>query len=155
MEKFIATSFESLQAGEGLEIGPSEWMEITQGQINLFADATHDHQWIHVDVEKAKKESPHGKTIAHGYLTVSLIPTLLFQFFVVENSTMIVNYGVESLRFGQPVLVDSRVRLKAKIESVKNLRGTVKVTLNVAIEIENEKKPALTGEVVLLYFFQS
>ena len=155
MKQLIAGSFEELENGIGQEMGPSEWMTVTQEQINLFADATHDHQWIHVDVERAKKESPHGKTIAHGYLTVSLIPPLLFQVLVVENSSMIVNYGIESLRFVQPVVVDSRVRLKGNVSSVKNLRGTTKVILNVEIEIEGEKKPALSGEVVLLYFFES
>ena len=154
MKKLIAGSFEELEKSIGQEMGPSEWMSVTQEQINLFADATHDHQWIHVDVERAKKESPHGKTIAHGYLTVSLIPTHLFQVLVVENSSMIVNYGIDSLRFVQPVVVDSRVRLKGKVSSVKNLRGTTKVILNVEIEIEGEKKPALSGDVVLLYFFE-
>jgi len=139
----------------GQELGISDWHTITQQQINEFADATLDHQWIHTDEEKAKNIGPFGSTIAHGYLTVSLLPYFWHQIADVQNLKMQINYGVETIKFGQAVLVNSRVRLKAKLVNIINLRGITKATIGVEMEIEGEKKPAYTGEVVFLYHFNS
>jgi acyl dehydratase len=138
----------------GNELGTSDWHTITQQQINQFADATLDHQWIHTDPERAKNEGPFGGTIAHGYLTVSLLPYFWHQIADVQNLKMEINYGIESMKFSQPVLVDSRVRLIAKLSAILNLRGVTKATIGVTMEIEGQKKPAYVGEVVFLYHFK-
>lgn len=153
MAKTIISSFEELEALVGKELGVSEWHTFTQEQINQFADATLDHQWIHVDVEKAKKESPFGNTIAHGYLTLSILPHLWEQIVDVQNIKDQINYGIEKLKYNQPVLVDSRVRLHVQVNSVVNLRGTTKASMGVKLEIEGNRKPAYEGEIVFLYHF--
>ncbi|MEP6683061.1 MAG: MaoC family dehydratase [Parafilimonas sp.] len=135
------------------EIGVSPWHQITQEQINDFANATLDHQWIHVDVERAKKESPFKTTIAHGYLTLALIPYFWKQIADVQNLKMEVNYGIEQLRFGQAVLVNNEVRCRVSLKSIINLRGTTKATLFIKLEIKDEPKPAFTGDAVFLYHF--
>ena len=137
----------------GKELGVSSWHQITQQQINNFADATLDHQWIHTDEERAKNEGPFKATIAHGYLTLALIPYLWKEIVEIRNLKMEINYGIESLRFAQPVIVDSKIRLKAKLASIVNLRGVTKVHMGIEMEIEDQKKPAFTGEVVFLYHF--
>ena len=139
----------------GKELGISDWHTIDQQQINQFADATLDHQWIHTDPERAKTEGPFGGTIAHGYLTVSLLPFFWHQIADVQNLKMQINYGIENIRFGQAVPVNARVRLIATLEAIVNLRGITKATIGVTMEIENEKKPAYTGEVVFLYHFNA
>jgi len=155
MEKVVIKSFDELNELKGQVLGVSDYYQITQEQINLFADATNDHQWIHVDVERAKKESPFGDTIAHGYLTVSLLPHLWEQIVDVKNLKLQVNYGIEKLKFNQPVKVNSRVRLVAKVNEVLNLRGITKAMIGVTLEIEGNRKPAYEGEVVFLYHFLS
>ena len=137
----------------GKEFGTSNWHIIDQQQIQKFADATLDHQWIHIDEEKAKAEGPFNATIAHGYLTLSLIPYLWKQIVEVKNLKMEINYGIESVRFGQAVVVNSRVRLKVGLASILNLRGITKTTMGVTMEIDGQKKPAYIGEVVFLYHF--
>ena len=137
----------------GKELGTSGWHTITQEQINKFADATIDHQWIHTDEERAKNEGPFGGTIAHGYLTVSLLPYFWHQIAHVQNLKMEINYGIESMRFAQPVLVNSNVRLIAKLAGIVNLRGVTKANIGVTMEIEGQKKPAYVGEVVFLYHY--
>lgn len=137
------------------ELGCSEYHKITQEQINLFADATLDHQWIHTDEEKVKTDSPFKTTIAHGYLTLSLIPYLWKQIVEVKNLKMEINYGIENLRFAQAVTVNSEVRLKTKLVSIANLRGVTKATIAIELEIKDQKKPAYTGEVVFLYHFEA
>lgn len=154
MGKRIIDSYEDLAALEGQELGVSEYHQFTQEQINLFADATLDHQWIHVDEEKAKKESPYGSTIAHGYLTLSILPHLWEQLVDVRNLERQINYGIESFKFNQPVLVNSRVRLVAKVIKVLNLRGAIKANIGVKMEIEGNRKPAYEGEIVFLYYFK-
>ncbi|MGZ3755171.1 MAG: MaoC family dehydratase [Mucilaginibacter sp.] len=139
----------------GKEIGTSGWHVITQEQIDKFAEATIDHQWIHTDPERAATESPFGTTIAHGYLTVSLLPYFWHQIADVQNLKMQINYSIENIRFAQPVKVNSRVRLKAKLAAIINLRGITKANIAVEMEIEGEKKPAYTGEVVFLYHFEA
>jgi len=153
MDKVVIKSFNELNELKGEILGVSEYYQITQEQINLFADATNDHQWIHVDVERAKKESPFGDTIAHGYLTVSLLPHLWEQIVDVQNLKLQVNYGIEKLKFNQPVKVNSKVRLVAKVDEVLNLRGVTKATIGVKLEIEGNRKPAYEGQVVFLYHF--
>ena len=138
----------------GNHLGTSAWHVIDQEQINKFAEATIDHQWIHTDPERAKTESPFKATIAHGYLTVSLLPYFWHQIADVQNLKMQINYSIDNIRFGQAVVVDSRVRLKAKLAAIINLRGITKATIGVEMEIDGEKKPAYVGEVVFLYHFE-
>ena len=137
----------------GKELGISAWHTITQQQIDQFADATLDHQWIHTDPVRAANESPFKATIAHGYLTVSLLPYFWHQIADIQNLKMRINYGIENLRFAQPVLTGSEVRLKAKLVAIVNLRGVTKATIGVEMEIKDQKRPAYTGEVVFLYHF--
>jgi len=155
MSKVIIKSFDELEKLVGSELGISDYHEFTQEQINLFADATLDHQWIHVDKDKAKAESPFGDTIAHGYLTLSMLPHLWNQIVDVQNLKLQVNYGIEKFKFNQPALVNSRVRLVARVNSAVNLRGVTKATIGVKLEIEGNKKPAYEGEIVFLYHFNS
>ncbi|TGD79469.1 MaoC family dehydratase [Hymenobacter wooponensis] len=155
MSNLTIRSLAELQQYEGQELGVSEFYTITQQQINQFADATLDHQWIHVDAERAKTESPFQATIAHGYLTVSLLPYLWSQIVSIENLKMQVNYEIESLRFNQAVTVESAVRLRAKLLSVKDLRGIAKARIEVTLEIQDSKKPAYTGVITFLYHFNS
>lgn len=155
MSKVIIKSFDELEKLIGHDLGISHYHEFTQEQINLFADATLDHQWIHVDVEKAKTESPFGNTIAHGYLTLSILPHLWNQIVDVQNLKLQVNYGIEKLKFNAPVLVNSKVRLHAKVNDVKNLRGVTKAFIGIKLEIEGNRKPAYEGEIVFLYHFNS
>lgn len=149
----IIQNYAEFESHLGKEIGTSNWHTITQEQINQFAEATIDHQWIHTDPERAAIESPFGATIAHGYLTVSLLPYFWHQIADVQNLKMQINYSIENIRFAQPVKVNSRVRLKAKLAAIINLRGITKANIAVEMEIEGEKKPAYTGEVVFLYHF--
>ncbi|QNK61110.1 MaoC family dehydratase [Pedobacter sp. PAMC26386] len=149
----IINNFEEYKSHLGKELGVSGWHKIDQEQINKFADATLDHQWIHTDKEKAEREGPFKATIAHGYLTLSLIPYLWKQIADVRNIKMEINYGIESFKFGQAVLVDSEVQLKAKLNSITNLRGTTKVIIEAKLVIKNQPKPAYTGDVIFLYHF--
>ncbi len=153
MSKVVIKSFEDLETYIGKELGISGDLVITQEQINLFADATLDHQWIHTQPERAKVESPFGNTIAHGYLTLSILPYLWEQIVDVQNLKMQVNYGIEKFKFNQPVLVNSTVRLVARVNNVIDLRGVTKANIGVKLEIEGNRKPAYEGEVVFLYHF--
>ena len=153
MSKIVINSFEELEQFTGKEIGVSDYITITQEQINQFADATLDHQWIHVDTERAKVESPFKSTIAHGYLNISVLPYLWEQIVEVRNSKLTVNYGIESLRFNQPVLVNSQIRVHAKLKSLKNLRGVSKAEIEVSMEIKDNPKSAFDGTIVFLYHF--
>jgi len=153
MSKVIIESFNELEALIGKDLGISDYHEFTQEQINLFADATLDHQWIHIDAERAKKESPFGNTIAHGYLTISILPHLWHQIVEVRNLKMQVNYGIEKLKFNAPVLVNNRVRLHAHVNNAVNLRGVTKANIGIKLEIEGSRKPAYEGEIVFLYHF--
>lgn len=146
-------NYEDYKSYEGKLLGLSEWHKIDQKQINSFADATLDHQWIHVDKEKAESEGPFKSTIAHGYLTLSLIPYLWKQIAEVRNVKMEINYGIENLKFGQAVLVNSEVQLQAKVKSVNNLRGVIKVIIEATLLIKDNAKPAYVGDVIFLYHF--
>jgi acyl dehydratase len=138
----------------GKELGVSEYHQITQEQIDRFAAATLDFQWIHTEPERAKVESPFQSTIAHGYLTLSLLPYLWDQIVEVRNLKLMVNYGIEKMKFNQPVLVNSRVRLRASVVSVTTLRGIVKAQLHATLEIEGSKKSAYDSEIIFLYHFE-
>lgn len=154
MEKLTINSYEEFAAYSGKELGCSDWLTVDQGRINMFADATLDHQWIHVDTERAAVESPYKSTIAHGYLTLSLLPHLWEQIVEVNNITMLVNYGMDKMRFGQAVVTGSRVRLVAKLHDIQNLRGICKTEVEIKIEIEGQRKPALQGIATFLYYFK-
>lgn len=153
MEKVIINSYEDFEKLVVHQIGVSDWIEIPQERINQFADATLDHQWIHVDTERAKVESPYKSTIVHGYLTLSLLPHLWNQIIEVNNLKMMVNYGMDKMRFGQAVLSGQRVRLVADLQSLVNLRGVAKAEIKFSIEIEGAKKKALEGVATFLYYF--
>ena len=146
-------SYEEFAAHLGEEIGTSEWLTVDQDRINQFADATLDHQWIHVDVERAKAESPYKSTIVHGYLTLSLLPYFWNQIIKVNNLKMLVNYGMDKMRFGQAVPVVSRLRMVTKLHEIANLRGICKASIAFKIEIEGQRKPALEGIATFLYYF--
>ncbi len=154
MSKLVVNSYDEFAALEGKELGASDWLQIDQERINRFADATLDHQWIHVDADRAKKESPYQSTIAHGYLTLSLLPYLWSQVIEVNNIKMLVNYGMDKMRFGQAVVTGSRVRLVTKLHAISNLRGICKAEINFKIEIEGQRKPALEGIATFLYYFE-
>lgn len=153
MEKVVINSYEDFEKLVGQHIGTSDYVELSQERINLFADATLDHQWIHVDPERAKVESPFKSTIAHGYLTLSMLPYLWNQIIEVHHLKMMINYGIEKMRFGQAVRVGQRIRLSADLQSLANLRGVAKAEIKFAIEIEGERKKALEGVAVFLYYF--
>ena len=153
MGKLIINSYSEFAQYVGKELGVSDYHKITQNQINKFADATLDRQWIHLDTKRAKKESPYGTTIAHGYLSLSILPYLWNQIVEVNNIKMLVNYGIEKLKFNQPVLADNEVRVKAKLNSLVNLKGITKATINVILEIKDNKKPALEASLIFLYHF--
>ena len=155
MSKLIINSYAEFAAHLGEQLGVSDWLEVNQDRINLFADATLDHQWIHVDVERAKEESPYKSTIAHGYLTLSLLPYMWDQIIEVHNIKMLVNYGMDQMRFGQPVITGSRVRLVTTLHNIQNLRGTCKAEIKFRIEIEGQRKPALEGIASFLYYFEN
>jgi acyl dehydratase len=149
----VINSHQEFEAYLGKELGVSGWHAVTQEQINQFADATLDHQWIHTDPERAAIESPFKKTIAHGYLTLSLLPFLWEQIADIKKLKMQINYGIENLRFAQPVLSGDEVRLKTKLTGIVNLRGVSKAVIGVELEIKDQKKPAYSGDVVFLYHF--
>jgi len=155
MSKLIIGSFEDFNQYLGQELGVSDYTRITQDQINMFADATLDQQWIHTDPERAAKESPFKKAIAHGYLTISIAPYLWQQIAEIRNLRMMINYGIEKMKFNQPVLVNDEVRLRVKLESLLNLRGITKARLHITLEIKNNPKPAYTSIIVFLYHFNN
>ena len=136
---------EGVQGLVGQHLGHSDWVAITQEQVNQFADATGDHQWIHVDPERAAKESPFGGPIAHGYLTLSLLPKLLPQIVEITGFRLSVNYGTEKVRFPSPVPVGSRVRAGAVCDAVTPIEGGVAITLTVTVEVEGGSKPAMVA----------
>ena len=146
MAKLVINSYEEFASHLGEKLGESDWLQIDQDRINKFAD---------VDVERAKVESPYHSTIAHGYLTLSVLPYLWQQIIEVNNIKMLVNYGMDEMRFGQPVITGSRVRLVATLHEIQNLRGICKTSIKFTIEIEGQRKPALSGIAQFLYYFEN
>ncbi|WP_411071737.1 MaoC family dehydratase [Streptomyces sp. cmx-4-25] len=151
-EPRIFTSAEELRAGVGEQLGYSDWLEVDQKRIDLFAEATGDHQWIHVDPERAAA-GPFGTTIAHGYLTLSLLPVFVPQVLAVEGVRMGINYGTEKVRFPAPVPVGSRLRATAVLAGVEEVAGGVQVTAAVTVEREGSEKPVCVAESVSRYYF--
>ena len=135
----------------GEHLGYSDWLEITQERVNQFADATGDHQWIHVDPERAKS-GPFGGPIAHGYLTLSLGPALLTQILTVEGMSMGLNYGCNKVRFPSPLPVGAKLRLGAALQSVEDVAGGVQAIIGLTIEVQGQDKPACVAEVVYRYY---
>ncbi|MCW2684543.1 MAG: Enoyl-CoA hydratase [Blastococcus sp.] len=146
------TTMAGLPALTGTELGTSEWVEVTQERVNLFADATGDHQWIHVDVERATAESPFGGPIAHGYLTLSLVIPMWSEVLSVSDSTMGVNYGLNKVRFPSPVPVGSRLRLTATLKDVEEVAGGLQVTVAAVIEADGVAKPVCIAEPVFRFY---
>ncbi|MFZ8935876.1 MAG: MaoC family dehydratase [Ilumatobacteraceae bacterium] len=151
MPKLIIKSVDELKSLIGKHLGFSDYRTITQEQVNIFAEATGDHQWIHIDVERAKA-GPFGGPIAHGYLTLSLGPVFLPQIFGVEGVAMGVNYGTNKVRFPSPVPVGSNLRAGVKLLNVEDVTGGVQVTLETTFEVEGAKKPSCVAEVVFRYY---
>ena len=141
-----------LKAYEGKEIGVSDWYTVSQEQIDKFADATGDHQWIHVDVERARREMPGGKTIAHGFLTLSLVPRLGQTIYRVKHRSRGLNYGSNRVRFTGQVQAGSRIRLRQKIKSVEPVEGGVRITSENTVEVEGNSRPALVAETISMQF---
>ena len=139
------TGIEELNTAKGETLGTSEWMEITQDKIDAFADVTGDHQWIHVDVERAK-DTPFGGTIAHGYLTLSLGPHLNNQVFELKGFTFALNYGLNRVRFPAPLPVGSRVRMRATLSTVDEIPGGAQITIVQTFEVEGAEKPVCVAE---------
>ncbi|GIE35598.1 MaoC family dehydratase [Actinoplanes italicus] len=143
---------DGLRSLAGQDLGHSEWLEITQERVDTFADATDDHQWIHVDVERAK-QGPFGGPIAHGYLTLSLVIPLFVELLTVEGITMGLNYGLEKVRFPSPVKVGAKIRLAAKVVSVEDVPGNgVQSTFDFVVEIDGQDKPACTARPVYRHY---
>ena len=147
-------SYEEFVVYEGKELGVSEWVLISQERINQFAYATDDHQWIHVDEEKCKAESPFGQSIAHGYLTLSMIPLMWNQIIEVNNLERMMNYGMKDMRFGQPVLSGQSIRMKVSLDEIQNLRGAIKTNVKFVIEIQESGKKAVEGIATFIYYFK-
>jgi len=141
-----------LKSHVGQELGVSDWYLVTQEEINKFADATHDHQWIHVDPERAKKESPFGGPIAHGYYTLALAPHLLPQIIEVTGIRMGVNYGLNKLRFTSPVPIGKQLRLRAALNGIEDIAGGVQVAMGLTFEVEGAPKPACVAEALYRYY---
>lgn len=141
---------DELVAAQGSELGPTDWMEITQERVNVFADATDDHQWIHIDADKAA-DGPFGGTIAHGLLTLALVPHFSHQLYSVKGISLAVNYGYDKVRFITPVKVGARIRARAVLSAVKQLPGAAQATMTVTVEIEGVDKPAAVVEQIIRY----
>lgn len=145
MKKF--SGLEEFVAAEGSQLGPTDWLEVTQDRVNLFADATDDRQWIHVDPERAA-DGPFGGPIAHGLLTLSLLPHFTHQLYTVDNVAMAINYGFNKVRFITPVRVGAKIRARAEIAKVDQLDGAVQATVAITVEIEGSEKPAAVAEFI-------
>ena len=154
MERVVINCYEDFEKFRGQHIGNSDWLAVPQERINMFADATLDHQWIHVDTERCKTESPFGQTIVHGYLTLSLLPYLWEQIVEVNNLERMVNYGMDKMKFGQPVLSGQSVRLCTTLEELANLRGAIKMSIRFTMEIKETGKKALEGIATFIYYFK-
>jgi acyl dehydratase len=146
----IFNGISELKAAAGQELGTSDWVTVDQDRINTFADATGDHQWIHVDAEKAAA-GPFGGTIAHGMLTLSLLPSFMYQLYRVDGVAMAINYGLNRVRFPAPVPAGSRVRATSRITSVTQLDGAVQAELSTTIEVEGDAKPACVVDSIVRY----
>ncbi len=152
MAKRTIQNLEELRKMVGQEVGVSEWHPVTQEAINMFADATLDHQWIHVDPERARRESPFRGPIAHGYYTLSLAPYLMANIMAVKETKMGVNYGLNKLRFTAPVPIPSKVRMRATLAVIEEIKGGVQATFNLQFEVEGKEKPSCVAEAIYRYY---
>ena len=152
MPKIIVESPNMFKSMIGEYLGYSSWKKVTQTDINNFAAATEDYQWIHVDKEKAKNESPYKNTIAHGYYSLSLLPKFVYEIWECKKIKLILNYGTEKIRFISPVICNDSVRASISVLNAKDYKGGVLLTSKVTIEIKNSKKPALSAETLSLLF---
>ena len=152
-EKYTVSSVEDAKALEGVEVGVSDWVVIDQHRIDQFAEATGDYQWIHVDTERAAREMPDGKTIAHGYLTLSLIPAVTGDFVEMKNLARAINFGLNKVRFYTPVPVGAKIRGRATVLQARSRAGALFLTSEVRLEVEGERKPACVAETLGMYFF--
>ena len=149
----IVPNVQALKSLVGTRLGTSDWTLISQERINLFAEATGDHQWIHVDPERAKRESPFGTTIAHGHLTLSLAPALLAEIVEVKGASMLVNPGVERIRLRAPVRSGDRIHMTATLKALRDIPGgAVRATISISFEIEGQPRPAAFGDALLVYY---
>lgn len=154
MPQRVIDGIDELKTLSGQEVGVSDWFEVTQERVNQFADATEDHQWIHVDVQRARTETPFGGTIAHGFLTLSLLAHLASQAFKVKGDfKMGINYGLNRLRFISPVRVGSNVRARFTLAGIEDVPGAVQLVWSAVVEIEGAEKPALAAEWLVRYYF--
>ena len=153
MSKTIIHNIDEFIERKGTELGVSEWFEVSQEVINNFADATRDHQWIHVDTNKAATDSPYGSTIAHGYLTLSLLPSFLDEIVEVHNLKQLVNYGIKDFTFKNAVKVGSRLRMRASVKSAKDLGNICQATITCTFEVEGLEEPVAEGNIIFLYYF--
>ena len=151
---FIISSVDDFLKLSGEKLGESNWILVDQKMINQFADATRDHQWIHVDTEKSQLDSPYKATIAHGYLALSLIPSFMNEIIEVKNLKQLVNYSIEKMIYKSAVPVDSKLRMVAYLESAKDLGNICKSKIHCVFEIEGGGKPVLEGTIVFLYYFK-
>jgi acyl dehydratase len=150
----VITSIDDAVATVGQELGVSDWKEIDQDRINKFADVTEDHQWIHIDVDRARTESPYGTTIAHGFLTLSMIPALSKDNFTVENAKMAINYGLNKVRFLAPVPAGGRIRVRSELADASKVNdSTVNLTVLHTIELDGSDKPAAIAESIVRVLF--
>jgi acyl dehydratase len=148
-----AAALATLSAAVGREVHVSDWLQVTQQRVNEFAEATGDHQWIHVDVERAKAEMPGGKTIAHGFLTLSLVPRLGATIWAIEHRSRGLNYGLNKLRFPNAVKVGARIRARCTILRVEEIPGALQIAEQYTVEIEGEAKPACVAEAIMRLYF--
>lgn len=146
----VFDGMDEFAAAGGSQLGPTGWLEITQDRVNLFADATGDHQWIHIDPARAA-DGPFGRTIAHGLLTLSLLPHFSQQLYRVDNIALAVNYGYNKVRFISPVPVGARIRARGEITAINQLQGAVQATTTITVEIEGSEKPAAVAESIVRY----
>lgn len=152
-QRVVVPNIQALPDYVGVELGPSSWVTVGQNRIDDFARATGDDQWIHIDHERAKRESPFGNTVAHGYLTLSLASTLLTEIFAVQEYSHIVNYGVDKVRLREPVPSESRLRLSGQVKSVRNVAGgAARVTISLQYEVEDARRAVCTAEGIYIYF---
>ena len=142
-------SLDELRAVLGQEVAVTDWLEITQARVNLFADATDDHQWIHLDLERCRRESPYGGPIAHGFLTLSLVSNLFERAIAMVDAVMVVNYGLNKVRFPAPVPVGSRVRARMTLNKIDAIDGGAQLEWGVIIELEGGAKPVCVAELLL------
>ena len=152
MSTTTTTTLADLPSIKGSVLGTSDWFEISQERVNTFADATDDHQWIHVDVERASRESPFGGPVGHGFLTLSLFVPMWSQVLAVTNATMAVNYGLNKVRFPAPVPVGSRIRLTATLADVREITGGLMLTVGGVVEREGGDKPVCVLEALMVFY---